>query len=315
MAYSWRDLVGKSDTFSNVLPLFNKKGSLEDNYSFKFTAKPKNGKYSLLANHTNGARGRVEFSASETYTNYYNTELGYKINNKPGVELSAKLTDKLVPLEGSSLSLTISSEERQEKASLSFNYANNVVNATVGVSIPLPQRVFNLQVQNDDNVVQNKSVSTELVYGFARDYFFGVAGTYKLPNEGEQPKYDVRALVAQKNTNFEGGVYARKSVDKETSSQLGSYVTVETDNLTLSSNFDYEFNKNQFRLDNFVSLPGQNGQRYLLGYQVFPQTSLSFGVEKVLDSTTKISFAYAYVISKEESVKRSAFRVGIELTN
>jgi len=317
MSTSWRDLTSKSDIFYQNLPLFNRKGALEDNYSFKLTAKPKNGKYTFSANHTNGERGKVEFSGSETYSRYHDTELGYKINNKPGVELTAKFTDKLIPVSGSSFTLSLSAVEREERASLQFKYAANSLHALFGVSVPLTHQVFNLPVHNEENKQHNKLVQAEVVYRLHenRDYYFGIDATYQLPNENETPKYDVRGVLANKTGNFEGGVFIRRSDDRE-ASQFGSYVTAETENLTLSSNFAYRHHKKEFHLDNFVSFPGSHKEnRYLLGIQVSPKTSLSLGVERNIDSNTKISFAYAYIISKEENNKRSALRVNVELSN
>lgn len=64
MSYSWKDLCSKSDVYYNTLPLFNKKKQLEDNYSFKFTAKP-----------SNGVRKQIEKNRSHTFNikkNYIN---------------------------------------------------------------------------------------------------------------------------------------------------------------------------------------------------------------------------------------------------
>jgi hypothetical protein len=316
MSHTWKDLTSKSDNFFNTLPLFNKKGSLEDNYSFKYTAKPSNGKFSLSANHTNGSIGKVEFSGSGTYTNYYNTELGYKINNKPGVELTAKLTDDLIPLSGSSFHLHLNAIEKEERAILHFKYAANALNLVLGASIPLPHRLFNLPVEEGDDVNHNKTVSTEILYKVCEsgDYYVGLDATYKLPNENETPRYDVKGVVATKSSNYEGGFFFRKSVDKENSTQFGGYSTSETEHLTISSHFAYVRNKNEFSLDNFVSFPS-HGSNHLLGLQVSgKKTSLSFGIERNIDSNTKISFAYAYLISQTVD-KRSAVRFNLELSN
>lgn len=317
MSFSWKDLTSKSDNFYSSLPIFNKSGALEDNYSFKFTAKPTNGKYSLSANHTNGSRGKVEFSASETYANYYNTELGYKISNKPGVELTAKVTDELVPLKGSSVHLHLNAVEKEERATLHFKFANKQLNISLGASTPLPHKLFNLPVSKEEEETYNKTLSSEIVYRCCedRDYYFGIDGTYKLPNENETPKFDVRGVVATKSDNYEGGVFVRRTVDKKTSTKVGAYSTSKTDNLTLSSHLIFDRTANEFQLDNFVSFPGSNESNLLLGVQVFPKTSLSFGYERNLDSNTKLSFAYAYIISKEENLKKSALRVGVELSN
>lgn len=314
MSYSWRDLTSKSDVFYNNLPVFNRKGALEDNYTFKLTAKPENGKYTLSATHLNGERGKVEFSGTQTLTKYHNTELGYKISNRPGVELTTKLTDSLLTVKGLSLNLNLTSAEREERATLQFRYSNNVINSVFGVSIPLPQRVFNLPVQKESTETYNKTLNAEVLYRATEcNYYVGVDATYKLPNEGETPKYDVRGVIANKNSNFEGGAYARRSVDKETSTTLGSFASVDSGDVTISSNFSIETVKKEFHLDNFASFK-QDGNRYLFGVQVFPKTAVSFGVERAIDSRTKLSFAYAYVISKEENIKKNAVRVGVELT-
>jgi len=315
---SWRDLTSKSDIFYNNLPLFNKKGALEDNYSFKLNAKPKNGKYSFSANHTNGERGKVEFSGSETYTKYHDTELGYKINNRPGVELSAKLTESLLTVNGLSLTLNLTAAEKEERASFKLNYASRHLSSVFGVSIPLPHRVFNLPVNKEGDEKHNKTVNAEVLYNFDKEhnYFVGVDGTYKLPNEGEEPKYDVRGVIANRNSDFEGGLYVRRSTgsEKEKSSIVGAYSTVKgRDDVTISSNFSVETNKKEFNLDNFASFKSGDNT-YLLGVQVFPKTTVSFGLERAIDKNTKLSFAYAYVISREENIKSNAVRFGVELT-
>jgi hypothetical protein len=69
-------------------------------------------------------------------------------------------------------------------------------------------------------------------------------------------------------------------------------------------------------LDNFAAYRVDNDTNYLFGMQVFPQTSLSFGVERSLGKSTKLSVSYATLISKsDENSKRSGLRVGVELSN
>jgi len=199
-----------------------------------------------------------------------------------------------------------------------LNYASRHLSSVFGVSIPLPHRVFNLPVNKEGDEKHNKTVNAEVLYNFDKEhnYFVGVDGTYKLPNEGEEPKYDVRGVIANRNSDFEGGLYVRRSTgsEKEKSSIVGAYSTVKgRDDVTISSNFSVETNKKEFNLDNFASFKSGDNT-YLLGVQVFPKTTVSFGLERAIDKNTKLSFAYAYVISREENIKSNAVRFGVELT-
>jgi len=303
--------------FYNNLPLFNKKDSLEDNYSFKFTSSPSNAKFSFSANHTNGKRGKLEFAASETLTKYYNTELGYKVNSKPGVELSAKLTDSLIPLNGAGLTLKLAAEEREETASVTLSHVCKHKNLSLTLSHPLPTRAFNLSVSKEEEKTFHNTVSGELVVKVSqnRNYFVGLQGKYKVPIE-EKGGYEVKAVLANKGDNFEGGVYAGKSVDKESYTKMGAWASTQTGDVSLASNFSYDFLNKKYVLDNFASFPGSEGTNYLLGLQVFPKTSLSFGVQRSLGKSTKFTVAYSSVIGQtEENFKRSGLRFGVELTN
>jgi len=221
----------------------------------------------------------------------------------------------LVPLKGSSVSLSLGAQERDEKASLSFSYVNETVNGLISFSLPLSRKVFNLQVEGDEaSTPLNKTINAEALVRASptRDYYFGFSGSYKLPNDGELPKYNVRGLLANKNSSFEGGLYINKSSDKENSTLIGSFASAETSNVTVSSNFSYDLEKREFQLDNFVLFPGSSDSNYLLGLQVNKKkSSFSFGVEKNLDKNTKLSFAYAYLLNQE--IKSSAIRVGVEL--
>jgi hypothetical protein len=259
----------------------------------------------------------LEFGATETYTNYYNTELGYKITSKPGVELSAKLNDSLLPVKGASLNLKVAAEEREETASLSLSHVCDIKNASITLSMPLPTRVFNLSVANVEEKTQNRTVSGELLWRVSQDrnYYLGFQGKYKIPVE-EKGGYEIKGVVANKSNEFEGGAYASKVVGDDSSCRYGAWVSSESDNgVALTSHFSYECSKNEYSLDNFASYRVDNDTNLLLGMQVFPQTSFSFGVERSLGKSTKFSFAYASLISKSEESKRSGLRFGVELTN
>lgn len=259
----------------------------------------------------------MEFGASETLSKYYNTELGYKIHSKPGIELSAKVTDDLLPVKGANLNLKVAAEEREETASLSLSHVCEHKNVSVTFSLPLPKRVFNLEVEKLEEKTQHRTVSGELLWRVSqnRDYYLGIQGKYKLPVE-EKGGYELKGVIANKSSDFEGGAYASKVVGSDSSTRYGAWISTEAESVALTSHFSFESTKNEYTLDNFASFRADNNTNFLVGLQVFPQTSLSFGVERSLGKSTKFSVAYATLISKsDENSKRSGLRFGVELSN
>jgi len=311
MSYSWNELNTFADIFQKVLPVF-KKGTLEDNFSFKYTQKHDTEKYSFSASHTNGKRGTLHFFARETFKNLYNTVLGFNICSKPHVDLTAKITDDLIPLKGSSLSLKICAETSDEHASANFDYSNDRVNGRLGVSIPLPRRLFNLKTDNEPEE-GHKKVHGEAVYKlFAnKDYYMGIHACLKLPNEGENLTRDYRLVFAHVTQDFEGGVYARHSNQSKDKKNVGTWVNVRSGEIVMGNNFSFDLVNNQYNLESYASF-GPKGRRCFFGVNFLPVPTLSFAFEKSVDESTKFTFGYAHVLKNIET-KNHAFRFSLDL--
>jgi len=332
MSYCWNDLSSKSDIFTNVLPLFNDSGSLETNFGFKLTSSPNNGKYSFFGNHTDGKRGNLGFKASQSFTEFHNTKLGFQMISKkdPEVTLTAKFTDDLIPITGSALNLKLSVAGQDESISANFHYQDKRAHGNFEVSVPLDHQVFKLAERDDDHSSNYQINAKVLVRALEdNDIYVGFDSAFILPNTDEKLQSDIKAVIATKHSQFDGGLYARHKIsadeqDKskiDESTQFGGWVTTQSNDITVASHLSYDVSKNSeptkgFNFENFISFNGSSDDKFLVGLQVVPKTSLSVGYARELNKNTKFSFGYAYLLSAtEDKSKASAFRFGLELSH
>jgi len=272
-------------------------------------------------------KGSASFESITPYKYLKDAELGFKYCTKPGVGLSLKLDDNILPLSGSSLSLNLTAIEKDENISGKFSFVNKNLNGSIEAHIPLPEKLFDLTT--DEAVEPRIKLDGELV---ARpfcdeDLYLGVHTLYEVPMEHEQPHYDIRAVVATKNSNFEGGIYGRKGNDREEGdrAKIGVWATTEADDVTAGAQAEYDLAREDeifkgFSFSTFASFNTGRNNKFLASLSVVPHTTLSFGFVNKIDTRTKISFGFAYVISqgnkvKPEHFKQSAFSLGIELNN
>jgi len=294
------------------------------NLTFKFLTTHRRNRIAVHLSQSENKRSAV-FESTAPYKYFNEAELGFKYFSKPGVELSVKLHDNIIPISGSSVTLNVSAVEKDENISGKFSFVNKNLNGNVQAHVPLPQKLFDLTT--DEAVESRIKVDGEFV---ARpfddeDLYLGVHALYEVPMEHEQPHYDIRAVVATKNANFEGGIYGRKGNDRDEGdrAKIGVWATTEADDVVAGAQAEYDLAKEDeiykgFAFSTFASFHTSRDQKVLASISIVPHTTLSVGFVNKIDTRTKISFGLAYVIAqgnkvKPEHFKQSAFSLGIEL--
>lgn len=282
-------------------------------------------KFGFVLSHVQD-KTNLSFTASEVFTNYHDTELGFTVLSKPAVELSATVNEKVIPVKNSKLTLNLSSIDKDENVNGRFSVSHAFYNLSIAAHVPLPQKMFDLV--SDEAVDARVKLEGEATVRPFRDedLYLGVQTVYEVPREHEELHYDVRAVVATKNEGFEGGVYGRKGNDREHGdrAKVGVWATSESsDGLLGGAVAEYDLMKEKepysgFRFETYVGFPAQKTGRLLAGVQVIPNTTLSLAFLSKINEHTRVSFGYAYVLNfgthlKEDKHKKSAFSFNIEL--
>jgi len=309
---------------------------LEDKFVFKITTAKNKSKYSFLATHTNhhheGRKDKFEFALAETHLNYWDTQLGFKLSSTPGVDISLKLTEKLIHLKGSSLTLKLGAEAHDENFSGTYHYHDKHLNAHVGAIVPLHtyNKIFDLS--NTKETEPRTQLMADIIARpiHDQDIYIGLQTNFEVPLEHEAFHYDVKAVVATKTDKFEGGVYARKALkrkgfdanEKEEKSKVGVWANTEVDKTVFGAHAAYDLTKQDdqykgFEFETHSSVDVDEKSKILGTISVIPHTAVSLGYERNLTDKTKFSFGLAYLLSskgaKIDKMKQVAFTFGLSL--
>lgn len=325
MATTWNDLVSQSDIFSE-LPSY-KNGELQDKVSVSVKKPVKDGKFGLSAAKVGNAT-ESKFTASQTFGSYWNTVASLKVQNKPATEFSLKFTDKLLPLEGASLTLKAAGSKTEESLSASVNYSCcSDLDLTVGGTINNPLRLYGF-ASEETLATKAAKVDFNVLYNVKDDYFVGTKGNIYVPSEDDKKTlFDASFVIAQRNANFEGGMYDKyertKEKNGEVKSQLkcGAWASVQKGDLLLRAHMDKVINSNkQYKGFSFTSgfvKTNEDGSKLIGQVQIVPDTTVSVGYQKQFGKA-KLSFGFARVLAfgKDSSkLKSSAFNFGLDLTH
>jgi len=206
------------------------------------------------------------------------------------------------------------------------------LNAHIGAIVPLHtyNKIFDLS--NTAETEPRTKLKLEIVSKpiHDQDIYLGIDSVFEVPLEHEAFHYDVKALVGTKNDKYEGGVYARKALnrkgfdanDKEEKSKVGIWAHTEVDNTVFGAHANYDLTKqdDQYKglsFETHASVEIDDKTKIVGSIDILPHTAVSVGYERNLTDKTKFSFGLAYLLSskgpKVEKLKSVAFTFGLSL--
>jgi len=310
-----------------------KNEKLQDSLKFKFTSSAQKGvKLESSVTNVDLNKTNSEFGVKLNFDDVKGVEVGFNAKSDPSLELSFKLDDSLVPLEGSSFTLKGHAKYPSEQTvSGAFAFANKLVNLNLGVTLPITKA--GCSILKDDQEALNKQ-RYKVDFDFVarpvedRDYYLGGSVKTQLPHKDEELFYTSNAFVGLNNKTTNGGVFVdRKKVEEKVNDVLqvvqettfGAWVYTEVEDLSGGAKFSYTpekkgNNSKGFEFELAAGLQRDSDSKLSSKLVVVPQTILSLGYEQKLSTSTKLSFGYAFLVNKSTE-NSSNYQFGVELTH
>jgi len=171
-----------------------KNEKLQDSLKFKFTSSAQKGvKLESSVTNVDLNKTNSEFGVKLNFDDVKGVEVGFNAKSDPSLELSFKLDDSLVPLEGSSFTLKGHAKYPSEQTvSGAFAFANKLVNLNLGVTLPITKA--GCSILKDDQEALNKQ-RYKVDFDFVarpvedRDYYLGGSVKTQLPHKDEELFY------------------------------------------------------------------------------------------------------------------------------
>lgn len=336
--FAWRDFGKKTrDLYSNYFPSLGKDKNLEDSVSLKVSSKAQKGvEFESSATVKDQSKTEAEFSTKLSFDDLEGVQVGFKAKNKPALELSLKFSDKIVPLEGSSVTVKgVASGDKQQAVSVAFAYKNDVVNVNASGSIPVTKKfvTFLADSEGEKNPLDEQKV--KLCVDFVakpvadKDYYVGGTGSFDLPKgEGDKLAYEVKGAGGIQNGDMFGAVYVKNSCSVKEGEQkcetgFGGLAYTKADDLSVASHFGYTLGKSDEKYKGVsvsfaAGLQRDDQSEISAKVNVIPDTIVSLGTKQNLNDNIELNFGYAFLLMKqsgETKTKSSAFRFGLELSH
>jgi len=327
--FEFRDFCKRyKDLSTNNFPSLDKAKNLQDTLKFKFSSKAQKGvKLDSSVTNNNSKTTESEFGVKLNFEDFEGLELGYKIKSKPASELTLRVDDKRIPLEGSALTLKLAGVAPGEQTvGGTFNFANKLVNLNLSVAVPLAYKLF--AYVNDDEALKNQRVKVDFDFVSRpvedKDFYVGGEVKTELPQEKKELLYSSRVAVGLNNNTTNGGIYVDhvKELKDDTykhSTSYGAWVYTEVDDLSGGSRVSYNpsnsgDNGKGFEFELTAGLKRDSDSKLSSKVTVVPQTTVSLGYEQKLSNATKLTFGYAFLLNKSNE-NSSAYTFGVEISH
>jgi len=313
--------------------LTKKTKQVQDTLKFKFSSKAQQGvKLESNASNFDAKSTEADFSAKINLNEIKGLELGFKAKSKPTTEFTAKFDDKIIPVEGASVTIkAVATAPSEQTIGASFGYANKYVNLNLGFSYPLSHKLFDFIESGDALTKQKSKVDVDFVAKplDQKDIYVGGNAKITLPGDGDELLYESKLSFALNNSAFNGGVFVehKKEIEKEQKTvvhenKFGLWGYTEVDDLSGGAQVAYSPNdgKNAYKGFSFEAVAGiQRDQDSKLSgkVQLIPDTTVSLGFEQKLSKFAKFSFGYSFLLNKsnDSKAKSSAYLFGLELNH
>jgi len=334
---AWRDIGKKlKDLNSKYFPSVGKDKNLRDGLNFKVSSKAQKGvEFETKVNNYNQETTEAEFSAKAKFDDLEGVQLGLKAKNKPALEFSLKLTDKLLPVDGLSVTLKDSAAGSSEQtAGVDINYANEVVNGKLGFTYPITKKFVDFLDDSDESDLAKQQIklNTEVVVKPLADrpYYLAGEGSFNVSNEHKPHLFDAKFGVVYQTDDFFGVVYgaskkqlAKDKLSVQYETNVGAAVYTEVDDLSVSGGINYTLGKSDEKykgvsLKTAASLKRDENSKVSAQVKIIPDTTVSLGYQQKLSNNVEVNFGYAFLLAKaseEEKTKSSAFNFGVEFSH
>jgi len=328
--FEWRDFTKKyNDLSTNNFPVLSKANQVQDTTKFKFSSKAQKGvKFDSSVTNYDAKTTEADFSTKLNLNEVNGLELGFKAKTKgPSTEFTAKFDDKIVPVEGASVTIKAAATGPSEQTiGATFGYGNKFVNLNLGFSYPLAYKLFDF-VKEETLDKQKPKVDIDFVTKplEGHDIFFGGNANITLPGEHEELLYNSKFSLALNNKTFNGGVFVehKKELQEDKYShntKFGGWAYTEEGNLSGGAQIAYSpTDKGKtykgFSFEAVSALQNSEDSKLSGKVQVIPDTIASLGYEHKLSPAAKIFLGYSFLLNKPESKKASAYYFGLELSH
>lgn len=299
-------------------------------------------KFDSSVSNFDGASTEADFNAKINIDEVKGVELGFKAKtkpNEPSAEFSVRADDKIVPLEGASVTVKlVATAPKEQGISASFGFLNNLVNLNLGYTLPLSHRLFDYleAPKGEENVLADQRPKVDLDFVAkpvdGHDIFVGGNATLNIAHkEGEELTYSSKIAAGLVNAKFNGGVYVEhkkekgkgKEVAHEHKTTFGGYAYTQAEDLSGGAKVTYapaeaETAYKGFSVEAVAGLQRDVDSKLSTKIQIVPDTTVSLGYEQNLSKSVKLSFGYSFLLAKqtaESKTKSSAYGFGLEINH
>jgi hypothetical protein len=333
--FEWRDFTKKyNDLSSNNFPTLSKAKQVQDTLKFKFSSKAQEGvKFDSSVTNLDATTSEADFSAKVNVSEVKGLELGFKAKSKPSTEFTIKFDDKIVPLEGASVTVkAVATAPSEQTIGASFGYSNKIVNLNLGFSYPITQRLIDFidGEKTEDLAQQKPKVDLDFVVKplDGSDAYLGGNASVTLPKETDELLYSGKLALALNNNTLNGGAFVehkkelKKKDDEKTYSNettFGAWAYTEVDDLSGGAQVTYapKDAKSTYKGFSFEAIAGLQrdaDSKLSSKVQVIPDTTVSLGYEQKVSKSAKLTFGYSFLLNKtsnETKTKASAYHFGL----
>jgi len=338
--FEWRDFTKRyNDLSSNNFPVFSKAKQVQDTLKFKFSSKAQQGvKFDSSVTNFDGTTTEADFSSKVTLNEVKGLELGFKAKSKPSAEFTAKVDDKILKVDGVSVTAKVSATAPGEQGvGLTVGFANHLVNLSVGFFQPLTQRLFDFIEDGEKAPLSSQKNKVDLEFVAkpveGHDVYVGGATTISLPKgEGDELSYTSKFSASLQNKDFIGGFAIDHKKEKQKGKEEEGYkhqtsyeafAFTEADDLSGGAKLTYNPHEAQtsykgVSVEVLGGLQRDSDSKLSTKVQIVPDTTVSLGYEQKLSRNTKVSFGYSFLINKkseQSKTKHSAYHFGVEFSH
>jgi len=339
--FEWKDFSKRyNDLATNNFPSVNRKTNhLENVLKFKFSSKAQNGikldSSATQKDHTTES----EFSTKLTFEDIKGVELGVKAKSRPGAEVTVRLDDSIIPVEGSSFTLkSVATHPSEQNVGGIFGFSNKLINLNFGVFLPITKRFLEFLSTKKEDLEKLENQRTKVDLDFVvkpledRDFYIGAEVKTQLPREQDPLLYTSNINLGLNNKTTNAGIFINhektEEENKETkqkehrhSTSVGGWVYTEVDDLSGGAKVSYTPSKHNepyggFSFEVISGLRRDADSKLTSKVTVIPHTTLSLGLEQKVSSSTKFTFGYAFLLNKaQENQPSSTYNFGIEISH
>jgi hypothetical protein len=302
-----------NDLLTKVFP---KKGGV-NSWGVELELKPT--KYQTLNTkiNTEGGKSTGEISAEVNVTDFGLTFKGLLNTDKPKLELSAKVSDR-IPVDGLSAKLHLDSSKDAQTGGVSVAFEDQYVNLNARIFIPISTNIFDFAKD-----VTNKDTRLEADVVLAHpDYKFVLGGSEKIvfPKNGERKFEETVVTVGYRDGKlFTPSLTYAQGIKKDAE---GKEIDTKAVSVVLASQpadtqyvakLDYDVLSKKVTVSAGLSYPLDDGATVKAKLNTDKEIGLAYS--RALSSSSKLDFGSLFQVNTDEKINvNSTFNFNLKFT-